>query len=651
MTTKLDARQIISRDLLDQVATAAGVELDNLLRSLNNNDTPPLKLSCTGANRVVSVGSIFVQNPETLKYRTIPTVSNALPNFTSGTITAGATGAGTIVYSPSIAAPLSIGMTASQYRKFGINMDAVGNLTLTAGTAAASLAAATAPPGISNTFGVGYFVLRTDGANNVQNVLLSDLYQFVGGGGAGGGSGDANSFLETIKANLREGAWALATPNIFSVNEDDLIDGSSTGAYSLVTQNYEYTAGAQFLLSTQMLDSSEFLGEGRDVKSVQLMAKWATGAIDTAATYQVSRDGGNEFQTVTMDRVGTTDTYVGTHVFTTEAADQSLVTQASTTGVATLNVSAQQKIAQLFTLADASVVRKLDLYVTKGGSPVGNIYISIVKDSAGSPSTALADLVSDSSAVLISGLSNGLNTITLPDTVLIAGSYHVVVRTDQTYKDQFTASAGVDKLDLQTDGTANGLTVFNGTSWSDPGTSALKYTVKGRKLDLRVKITASAGSKQLEGYGILYDLQTNGIVGGIKNRQVFRFNSTSNPNSFALTQFRPDPDLLSVYLVETGQVFKAPSFYLSGNTIVFPANSFNNGGTPADLTLVFDQTTGTSFDNSDANALLLAGNFLGSTDATIDRSQSGRGIFLRRPDGTLRELTIDNSDNIAIYSV
>lgn len=48
---------------------------------------------------------------------------------------------------------------------------------------------------------------------------------------------------------------------------------------------------------------------------------------------------------------------------------------------------------------------------------------------------------------------------------------------------------------------------------------------------------------------------------------------------------------------------------------------------------------------------LLAGNFLGSTDPVLDKSQNGRGIFLRRPDGTLREITIDNSDNIAVFSV
>ena len=65
----------------------------------------------------------------------------------------------------------------------------------------------------------------------------------------------------------------------------------------------------------------------------------------------------------------------------------------------------------------------------------------------------------------------------------------------------------------------------------------------------------------------------------------------------------------------------------------------------------FDQSEQGAFDNSDVNGNLLATNHLGSTDPNIDRSQNGRGIFLRRPDGTLREITIDDTDNIVVYSV
>lgn len=53
----------------------------------------------------------------------------------------------------------------------------------------------------------------------------------------------------------------------------------------------------------------------------------------------------------------------------------------------------------------------------------------------------------------------------------------------------------------------------------------------------------------------------------------------------------------------------------------------------------------------DRNAELLAANYLGSIDSSLDKSSAGRGIFLRRPDGTLREITIDDNDQIAVYSV
>jgi hypothetical protein len=176
------------------------------------------------------------------------------------------------------------------------------------------------------------------------------------------------------------------------------------------------------------------------------------------------------------------------------------------------------------------------------------------------------------------------------------------------------------------------------------------HKIEGRPLDLRVKITSSTGGVQLKGYGALYSRQTQ-VVTGIRNREVVTFDGTvDNLNEFTLSNFLPDPDILRVYHVETGQVYVRGinSFYLNGHKVVFPVDTFDGLGT---VTLVFDQSEGSSFDNSDDNRALLAANFLGSTDAAIDRSQPGRGIFLRRPDGTLREITIDNLDQIVIYSV
>ena len=51
MVTKFDARQTISRDTLNQLVNATGQELDNILRAINAEVTPPLfnevaKLDC-----------------------------------------------------------------------------------------------------------------------------------------------------------------------------------------------------------------------------------------------------------------------------------------------------------------------------------------------------------------------------------------------------------------------------------------------------------------------------------------------------------------------------------------------------------------------------------------------------------------------------
>jgi hypothetical protein len=51
------------------------------------------------------------------------------------------------------------------------------------------------------------------------------------------------------------------------------------------------------------------------------------------------------------------------------------------------------------------------------------------------------------------------------------------------------------------------------------------------------------------------------------------------------------------------------------------------------------------------NRAILAENGLGSQDASLDLSQPGKGILLRRPDGTLREIALDDDDNIVIKSV
>ena len=226
-----------------------------------------------------------------------------------------------------------------------------------------------------------------------------------------------------------------------------------------------------------------------------------------------------------------------------------------------------------------------------------------------------------------------MSPVTLePDT------YHIVISTDSAYKSSY--SNGVNELRVQGD-SAGGDTVdmsqLDGTTgaWAALAGVSMQYELEGRKLDLRVKITAAVDAS-LAGYGIFYD-GTSGLITNTRNRHVEEFDGIlDNEYEFTLP-FVPDYELLKVYEVGTGQVFVSDSFVTDGRKVIFPVDTFNKVGT---VKLVFDQSTGTSFDNSDLNAALLAANRLGSTDPSLDRSVAGEGILLRADNGTLVEVSV-----------
>lgn len=499
-------------------------------------------------------------------------------------------------------------------------------------------------------------VVVQESAGSITNILQNAIVQ-LSTAGSGSGSGDANELLERIKDRLINSPFEWAEPNIFLTDEDDKI-GSATATFDVANTLYKFTGIGQNIVSIQSLDA-EFLTEEKDLNSVELIAFWNPGFIDSNATYEVSRNGGVDWFAVTMDRVGlTTDTFRGILNF---AQDTTFISMhewalADATAYRELNATTLQAIGQRFDVASGTeeVLQRDILYINKVGSPVGYTYVQLVlDDGGGQPSTDLLDVVAQAQ-VLNSSLSAGDNAVTLTwgANIVQAGTYHYVIATDAAYKTGF--SAGVDSVRARVDASAPigpfGINELISSVWTANVTESLIYRIEGRPLDLRVRITSSATNVQLKGYGILYGRQAQ-VVEGIKNREVQSFDGTvNNYNTFTLSNFLPDPDLLKVYHVETGQVYRLGTggFALNGYQVIFAADTFNGLGT---VTLVFDQLDGTSFDNSDSNAALLAANFLGSTDASIDRSQNGRGLFLRRPDGTLREITIDNTDNIVVYSV
>lgn len=544
----------------------------------------------------------------------------------------------------------SLSMTAGYYVQMGIELREDGKLHVVWGDQAAT-AGATTIPVFTSGFDVVVVNLRDDGTGGVWNYnspAKSDVEVIVGGAGAGGGGvGDTTDIAESLKNQLMDSVYELLTPVVFKVDKLTYIDGSSSGcAYSYADKALLYSAASGMFVSTNMLDTNEWLNAPvasmQDVSQIDLHVYWKAGKIDTAAQYYVSRDGGNNYQAIPMTRSSIGGgAYYGTYKFLAEGSYATLLSQSSGASFMALDGVSGQSIGQSLTLVNAATITSVDLTVNVSGTPLGSLYVGIASVSGGYPD----GLICESQAVDASTMVSGTWSVDLPDTALPPGNYYLVVRSDAVYKDHYT-SAG-DGIGLAYDASADGMVKYTGSVWFDPGTQGLKYALKGRVLDLRVKVLSSVSDKSIDGFGVFYGPST-GASSSVKNMQSFKFKSaTDNLSTFALTSFVIDKDLCKVYWVEAGLCLVYPGFQISGNSIVFPTNTFYDAA-DVDVTLLVQQFEGSSFDNSDMNGALLTENHLGSSYASLDRSIAGRGILLKNANGVLREVALDADDNIVV---
>lgn len=475
--------------------------------------------------------------------------------------------------------------------------------------------------------------------------------QGVGGGGGGDGTGDANSYLTKLDVRLQSDQFMLRylTPNIFSIHEDDRLDNASTGAFDIANGEFDLDA-AEFLQSIQMYGSS-FLKEEKDAAHIELDALW--NEVDDAAVYEAAKDGVT-FETVEMERVGESNRFRGVHVFSEPPGSVQYQYPNSNADTNTeLNATTRQSFAIKLPALAAGVKKKLlsgNIYVNKTGTPVGDLFVRIVKDNAGAPGT---ELVGENALTInIASLVAGLNTIPFEiGSILVEGTYWLVVESSAAYKSSF--SAGVDSVQMRTDTSAPSYSEgasfeYDGSTWAAIAGTHGVFQLFGYTFDLRVKITASQASS-LQGYGIFYAEQQPFVYETHMAIERFEIDGDLDTTELTLTKMIPDAMTCKVYIVNTGQVLRYPAFAIDGRKLVFAAGQFFDPGET--ITVLVDQSEAQVFDNSDANANLMASNHLGSTDPGIDRSMAGRGVVLRRPDGTLREITLDDSDNIVILSV
>lgn len=596
MSNRFDFRQSIYRGTLNQIGNQTNPEGDNLLNAINNQLTPLLRMSANSpASLVVNVGGGDLTDSETNRRRAIPHVGTAYVQFTSGTVTFPATSGGNITCSPGTVTPITVGV--GNYAAVLIYLDGSGNLNALPGADSAVLntAITNLPPSPDETLPLGFIVVQNV-AGTIQNITQANIAQF-GTGAGGGGSGNVTAVEAALRDYNNFAQTKYLDPNIFRQTKATKVDGASTGAFDLVKNAFKFTSVGQTFVSTN-LANAEFLAEGVDIADAHLYVHWLLGFIDPSATYEVSRDGGTNWQSVTMSRVGTaSNAWRGYKLFTDESVQQNLQTVAATGAGDTLNATTNQELSSQLVLSTTSVVRSLDLLLNRASSAsVGNLYVQIVKNNAGVPSTAIADIVAESSAVNISTLSTGDITVTvdMPDTVLTAGTYHVVLRTDAAYK------AGTMNLSWRSGAGTNGAT-YNGTSWT--GSASTKAaTIKGRAHDLRVRITSATGNTFLEGIGVYFP-SDDGMVrpNGTKYVQRFYFTGDENRTQFTL-DWTPDPDLLDIIDPYRGQSYAIEYGVasLSGNTVTFAADTFDFPG--EDIVLIFRQVKGVAIDNSDANA-------------------------------------------------
>ena len=576
---------------------------------------------------------------------TIPTVVDSWIDFQSGGVSG----------SFDITLPTT---TVGQYRRCGFTLLSTGQVKCLFSGAATSVSGLDNPGtlfvtgsipigwiDLEATASTAYKTIGSSSPNYIQNAVggVSRIVMF--GSGGSGGSGDASTNFETLRQWYDDAPFDYMMDNIFAQKSATEI-ASATMTQNLVNNTYKSGVSGQYVLSAQSLDST-FLTTENNVSSIELMALWLNGAVDTAATYQVSRDGGTTLANVTMAQVGAGNAYRGVLNFAGLEAGSTLITGSG--AVSQSQTLSTFKFAQAFTVANTTVVQSLTFPITKTGTPSGYLYATIRRDNAGFPSTASSDIIASSVMTAVSSLSTSFTPSI--SAVLTAGvTYHVVLESVSVYD-------GVNNINTTYLGAATPRqTKWDGTSAFILGNSGtLNFSLSGFALDLRVKITSSMASELL-GYGILYSAQV-GIATGIL--LIERQSITTPTSTFTIGSYFPDSDLLNIYCVQTGQCWAIGSggVTLNGKQVVFPAGSFGDASVSNPYTLVFRQTSGGAFDNSDRNGGLLSDNRLGSMDATLDKSVAGQGIILRCAVGAGAynnkrcEIWLDSFGNLKVSSL
>lgn len=620
----------------DGAFTASDEDLEQALDTLNKllgqlrireHDTDKKRVVVTGANRVLNSGITMIQELKNL----VLEFDGAEIDFETGEIfeSDGVTPLGDPFTPETIPTGefFNYSVTLLPNVANEIKNTITGQIIVLPAPSSAALKDDTSEPPFAKGTKLGVITVQ-ENSGTIGNITESDIKQLGTGGGSGSGSGDSFELVGRLQNRLNLTDFKYAATNIFIQQEDTLIDDLSTAAFSVVNSNYSFENTGDFLLSTNMF-GTQYLSNNAETKRAEITHYIDTDFPGLDAIVEISRDGGNTFQTVSLDRVGVSDTTRGNVEFQGNDTGYSQVIGGAPTGFQEFDNTNQ--MTQAVTLTGKTTIKEIVLDLTLTGNPTGYIYAELRKDNGGSPDFTVDGFIARSKFASIDLMVTGNNTIDANLTAP-AEDYHIVLKTDDHYK--ATYNAGVTQVALNNTG------ALDATS-----------TLNGYEHDMRVKITRGVEELTSQGFGILYQYSKGEVFEeGAIRQQEFSFNGAiDNEDTFTLDWF-PDRRVLMCFEIGTGQVYRygLKGFLIEGKDIIFEPNTFNK---PEDIVLEFVEMMGSNLSNDDFFTGLLNSANIGAPGQFESFLKSGRGYYFKRPDGIIRELTIDNNDEIQIYSV
>jgi hypothetical protein len=581
----------------------------------------------TGASRILNSGTTIIQELRNL----VLEFDGAEIDFSTG-----------VIYESDGTTPLGdpftpVSIPTSEYHTYSITLlpnvaneslnTITGQLIIIPGPDSNAVKANTPKPAFANGTKLGYVIVQ-ENAGNIAAITEADINQLGTGGGGGSGSGDASGLEERIKnrANLTE--FGFAHSNVFQIQQDELVDETSTAGFSIVSSSYNFENPGDILLTSNILESV-FYNERLDLDRAEFSVYVNPEASGSDATFETSIDGGNNWQSVSLSQIGSSDVLRGSVIFDTDIPD-TFTFDAGGTQSGTTQFTDVVEPSGPYNIDTNANINKVTANITVVGSPAGIIYAEARLDNGGAPT---GEEIARSKFLSIGDLSSGdvdfdFGYRAIPEDA------HIVFKTDTTYKGTYTNSSGADRIEIDNDG------------------SNAIFTLSGRELDLRFRATRGTEELEILGIGTLYLERFVGTVQyGDVDRHLESFDGTADNFSVFDVPFPINPRTLMIFEIGTGQVYRygLQGFLINGQgQVVFEQNTFQKAGT---VTLEFIQFLGSTVEvGSDVLQALAASN-IGAPGFNADFLQPGRGHFFRRPDGVIRELVINDNDEIEIYSV